>query len=441
MKINKMLFFLVLAIQFSSCKKFLTTTNEGQLIPKSAADYDLLLNSEQLINSGNGLLDVMTDDAYNPLFRSSGTPSSALAYIWADQLDERADNPPVIWSDHYAHIYIFNIIINKVDQAETGTTTKKRSLKAEALLGRAFELLSLVNIYGKPYDKASAATNPAVPFIVSNDITVKTPPRASVDFIYEQIIHDIKAAIPDLPADNSINKFRGSISAANSILARTYLYMGNYEEAAKYAELAINGGTTELLDYNVTGIPLSLISKQEIYVRFDNVSGVGADPGLLESYDQNDFRLNLYYYLDTLNNARQGVPNLVPERNNYGTSVAEMKLIIAEAAARANHISLALQQLNELRKFRISRAAYQPVQLAGQEEVLQSILQERRRELAFKGLRWFDMRRFDLEGRMKAITRLDDHNMEAGVLAVHSSKYTLKIPANVLSFNPDMSQN
>jgi hypothetical protein len=126
---------------------------------------------------------------------------------------------------------------------------------------------------------------------------------------------------------------------------------------------------------------------------------------------------------------------------NTGTSVQEMKLIIAESAARSNDLSVALQQLDGIRKTRFATTSYVPYQSNVQEDVLQEILKERSHELPFCGLRWFDMRRLDKENRMGTVNRYDANGNIVATLPPHSDRYTIQIPFQVLSFNPGMQQN
>jgi len=138
------------------------------------------------------------------------------------------------------------------------------------------------------------------------------------------------------------------------------------------------------------------------------------------------------------------VPALVSPTLQYvntGTSVQEMKLMIAEHAARNNELRTALQQLDELRSNRIAPASYTAFASTDQEAVLEQVLLERQHELGFSGLRWFDMRRLDREGRMGTIYRYDATGKVIATLEPHSNRYTLQIPLQVLSFNPGMSQN
>src|SRR5690606_34286783 len=94
---------------------------------------------------------------------------------------------------------------------------------------------------------------------------------------------------------------------------------------------------------------------------------------------------------------------------NWGTSVAEMHLIIAEAAARANDLATAVDQLDLVRKKRFKPGDYVKFDPANpvQEDILQKILTERTFEFKFTATRWFDMRRLDAEKRMPTVNRYD----------------------------------
>lgn len=434
---------------FISCGKFLEVEPKGKVILKTLTDYDLILNSQNLTSSGEQLLNVMADDTDIPTIDPFARTTTILSYVWSDDLNPTINESPVAWGRHYTNIYAYNAVINGVEKATTGTMQEKKRVKAEALVGRAFEYLYLVNLYAKTYNYATANTDLAVPFITSTDIMNKTPDRSPVSFIYGKIIDDINAAIPDLPANNNTNKFRGSVNAAYSILARTYYYMNNFTEAAKYADLALKEPGTSLIDYNPVAskadIPNMPINKQEIYARYGTnpSSAVFPTVDFLKLFDKNDLRLKLYYTkLGDFSFPVRGVTQFSPSGSvSFGTSVSEMKLIIAEAAARANNLQPALEQMNDVRKFRTATAAYQPFQSSDKEVVLQRVLLERRFELAFKGIRWMDMRKLDAENRMTAVKRLNAKGEVITTLEPHSPKYVLKIPAAVLNFNPDMPQN
>lgn len=444
----------------TSCKKFLDIEPKGKVMLKTISDFDLLLNGRGLTSSGNSYMNLMTDECDLPTIKLDDYSSNTLSYLWADQLTADATKPPVVWTEAYTNIYVYNAVINQVENATTGTSQEKRKLKAEALLGRAFEYLYLVNMYAKPYNKATADVDLSVPFVTSTDINTKTPSRATVTFMYDQILSDINTALPDLPKGNNLNKFRGSSNAAYSVLARAYFWKNDYTQAAKYATLALADPANQLLDLNSfaapSNLPAMIASKQEIYARYGTtpVQNLASDIDFLKTFSEGDLRLKMYYVNVTLNyapvetidfsklkrgNIRYGSNAPSP---SFGTSVAEMKLVIAEASARNGDLSLALKHLNELRISRMSnKKPYQPYQSSDQEMVLREILMERRHELASNGMRWIDMRRLDVEKRITAINRIDANGKVIMTLQPGSKQYVLKIPTNVLGFNPDMQQN
>lgn len=445
-----------LLLAATSCNKYLDVQPKGQQLLVTVTDYDQWLNSSSLDASMPTPLNNLADNVDNPNFLSSSVDPLDLAYVWSLQLSPDVTGAAQILPSHYASIYYFNTVIQGINAATGGTDQQKASLKAEALLGRSLEYLYLVNEYGKEYDATTATTDLAVPFVISNDLATPTPPRSSVQQIYDQIIADIATAIPNLPVNNAQNRYRGTVAAAYSVLARTYLYMRNYSMAQKNAQLALNNGPNVVLDYskmvNEASIPAATVRPDAIYARLAAALTVRQTPSLsfLKSYDKTDLRLKFYYTsLGDFSFATRGSTQYYPygvtstttAYPSWGTSVAEMRLIIAEGAARSGDLTTALQQLDGVRKYRFPAASYQVYQSGNAADVLQKILDERSFEFPYCGMRWFDMRRLDAENRMPAVIRYDAKNNVIATLEPHSPRYTLQIPIQAISFNPGMPQN
>lgn len=451
---------LLICLMLASCNKFLDVAPKGKTTLNTVNDFDLWLGNRLLCEiSGIPQISWMTDHAQLIPWKPDLFGESERAYLWAEQLTD-ANTSPAMLSGAYNHIYYFNTVLENIDAATGGSEAQKQQLKAEALLGRANEYFYLVNLYGKPYNATTAASDLAVPFVTSADITSATPPRATVQQVYDHIIGDLTTALPNLPADNAGNRFRGSMHAAYSVLARVYLYMRNYPEAAKYAALSLQRpGGAAVTNYN--GLAKGVFARdtrinEMIYARGSDPSSgtiIGiADSTFIKSYPATDLRLAMTFY--ELTYADFNYNTVKPSAgvrfsasyNGYydvevGTSVAEMKLIIAENAARSNVLPTAINQLNEIRVNRFAPADYQPLSSNNQEEVLDWVLRERRYEMPMNGLRWFDMRRLDAEGRMGTVTRLDQNKKIIATLPPHSPRYTLQLPLNVVVFNPNMPIN
>ncbi|MEJ7558548.1 MAG: RagB/SusD family nutrient uptake outer membrane protein [Pedobacter sp.] len=451
---------LISCLTLTACNKFLDVAPKGKTTLNTVNDFDLWLGN-RFLGEVSGIPQIcwMTDHVQKIPWQPDVIAEGERAYIWAEQLTD-ADASPKMLSGAYHHIYYFNTVLENIDAASGGSIEQKRQLKAEALLGRAHEYFYLINLYGKPYDASTAATDLAVPFVVSADINTQTPPRATVKQLYEYIIGDLNAAIIDLPANNAGNRFRGSVHAAYSVLARVYLYMRNYSEAAKYAQLSLQRpGGAAVTNYNgvVKGVfPRTTRLNEIIYARgSDPTSGSIvniADSTFIKSFMSTDLRLALTFYEGTASpfnyntvKPSAGVRFSATANGYYdipvGTTVAEMKLIIAENAIRNNDLTGALTQLNEIRVNRFAPANYQALISSNQKEVFEWVLRERRYEMPMNGLRWFDMRRLDYEGLMPEINRIDQSKKIIATLAPHSPRYTLQIPLNATVFNPGMPIN
>ena len=186
----------------TSCNKYLDVKPKGYQLLTSVPDYDQWLNSINVEEAVPTPLNYFADNVDDPTIVPNAVVSyTELAYTWAPQLTLDPTGSAVILPGHYTTIYYFNTVIQGIDAATGGTDQQKASLKAEAQLGRALEYLYLVNEYGKEYDSATATTDLAIPFVASNDLATPTPPRSTVQQIYDDIIADITAAIPNLPAD------------------------------------------------------------------------------------------------------------------------------------------------------------------------------------------------------------------------------------------------
>ena len=457
-KINKSQWFLpalFFALILVSCDDYLDVEPKGIRLLETVDDYNSWLNYDNLQNYLSPKMNMMADNIDNPNIPNLPTNSDDLAYLWRPQFSEDLSGYAYIWTEHYRSILYFNTVLQGIDAAKNGSEQEKKSLKAEALLGRAFDYLCLVNFYGKQYNSNTASNDLAVPFVTSVDISDAMPPRNSVQEIYNHIITDIQAAIPDLPLNNNQNRFRGSVAAAYSVLARTYLYMRDYSKAAQNAQLALDNGPNVIIDYTLLGsdsdIPSLLRRSDAIYGRLNSISFVPEIPSLnfLRSFDIKDLRLKFFYTnLGDYSFTTRGQTQYQKEGlsfgyadNNWGTSVAEMRLIIAEAAARSNNLPTALNQLDIVRKTRFLPADYVQFASTDQETVLQKVLAERTFEFPYNGLRWFDMRRLDAEGRMTKVERYDAGGNVISTLLPGSNKYTLQIPLSVMYFNQSWQQN
>lgn len=471
------LIYIIGALALSGCDKFLDIKPKDKFIPTTVTDFENMLNSGTMVNFGDQYWDLMSDDAFLP----EGEPGNLFTkqqlygrkiYQFHTSPYEQGEND-FLWSEGYKRIFYCNTVINSIMEATEGTDANRRSVRAEALLGRAMEHLQLVNTYAHHYDAATAASQPGVPIALIADISAKFV-RNSVKEVYDQIIADATAAVADLPVKNKLTKFRASKAGGYALLARTYLFMGDYANAKKNADLALGlqGALTDMNTYNViipgpfpnvpgaplgwTNIPDGQKNPETIVARhFLRPFGLGMDvcasPELTALFTNDDKRWTLYY--------ADGWPPAPPFNymNRYGVklflrgdyysnylNVPEMYLVRAECLAREGKLAEALADVNKLRQHRIVPAAFvafAPADFGNDgERVLRFVLEERRRELAFTGMRVIDLKRLNKEARFRKTIRHTAEGKEY-VLEPNSDQYLRQLWPNATVFNPDWPLN
>ena len=103
-------------------------------------------------------------------------------------------------------------------------------------------------------------------------------------------------------------------------------------------------------------------------------------------------------------------------------------------------IGEATTALNTLREKRFDPEDFEEEEFDSQEELIQFIRDERRRELCFEGHRWFDLRRWG----MPSISHKwyeDAENISTYRLEEGDLLYTLPIPDEAMNMNSSLVQN
>ncbi|WP_316818781.1 RagB/SusD family nutrient uptake outer membrane protein [Pedobacter nyackensis] len=445
MKLSSLIYTIMIPAMFSvSCKKFLDVKPKGVIIAETINDYQGLLNSQFVLNSFglNTPIIFPTDDIMDPTFNlQSQTSPKGNMYFWTAYINNSSVRPD-LWADMYSSIANLNVVTEGVLSAIDGTPLQKRQLYAEAMVAKVFNYVHLLSFFSPAYSKSTAGSDYGVPYITSTDVSATVPERLSLQACYDQLIKDVVNAIPDLPEEN-LNNTRVTKSAAYGMLTRIYMSMGDYVNASKYADLVLGSDKATILNYNnyVGGkLPATNSNAEELWVKYCNNSSFRYSDELLSQYDRaNDLRITflattkadgIYYGSQTYN-------------PNRGITYAEIYLDKAECLARAGDFNGALDIVNNtIRKNRFTPSKYTPLAATNTETGIKAVLEERRRELAFKGLRWIDMKRLDKDGRMPAVKRVaKDGTTVLATLMPGSLAYTFQIPLMVQSFNADMPLN
>ncbi|WP_127130907.1 RagB/SusD family nutrient uptake outer membrane protein [Pseudoflavitalea rhizosphaerae] len=478
-KILKALPVVLVLLQVSCSKDFLEIEAKGSLIAKNTNDYEQLLNAVDLQIFYAPSLYLGDEMAAQASYMSAAAIRTQRLFRYEDRVYDEDQLPSETW--HISTIYTLNKVINEVMQSQGNDEQKKKSLLAEAKVGRALCHLYFLSDYSMPYKAATAGTDPGVPLLTKADVTQTTFTRATVQQSYDFIINDLTTALPDLGPLTHRRKF--SKVAAEFLLGRVYLYMARFTDARTHIEQAfaeLNKAEIplELYDYNIvldpnedktwypdfgfglSNKPLPAVNTEVMYnlsmssFQLQQANTYVFSPETAELYDPGDLRLALYSNFEMFN------PGFVYPKGmrrysaaiftgmDVGPSLPDLYLMRAELKARANDLSGAVADLETLRSKRMpSNIATVPAAAAASKEALvRFILEERIREFAISGMRWMDMRRLsvdpDYSNTVKYTHQLyDDAGNVVETYTLRPERFALKFGERMLAENKGLEEN
>ncbi len=215
------------------CEKFLEEDPQGQLtqenFPENASDAVLATNAAyatlrdwQYHSGGYPILDIMSDDAHK-----GSNPNDQLPTVGPyDTFDHNPtqDGLDRWWNTLYVGVKRANVVIEKVPEIVMDADLQKRCI-AEAHFIRGLVYFDMVRAWG------------GVP-LIENTTPEMNVPRASAEETYNLILGDLEFAANNLPAKSEYaasDAGRATSGAANALLARVYLFRGEFDKAEEYA--------------------------------------------------------------------------------------------------------------------------------------------------------------------------------------------------------------
>ncbi len=358
------------------------------------------------------------------------------------------------WFRAYETIARCNYLISGVDGGiPNATDEESNQLKGEALFLRALAHFDLCRLFAQDYNFTDGGSHMGVPVVTSVE-TFGQPIRNTVAEVYAAVISDLEAALTLLDDSNygaTELPYRANTNAVNALLARVYLYKGDYTNAKQKAESVISSGSYTLFT-NASYISAwgEAANDESIFdaavTATDNLGVDGLGPmylkagygdiaptdGLIELYSIQDVRTG-WFTVDGGDLYVNKYPAANYSDNTRVLRYSEMYLISAEASARLGEIAAGTARLNTIR----TRAGLTEVSPNNAIELLTEVALEKRREFAFEGHRWFDLRR-----NQQGVERGDDCTAnEWCSIPYPNDQFVYPIPQTEMNANPNMQQN
>ena len=487
----------IMLFSIGACGDFLDEYSQDLTYARTLADLEEVLVGSGYVNTESGVdesdelnympwLHIMDDDIKESCIDGEDRFRTKYRqfHIWGSYpwMSENEVIKDPIWPELYERISVMNVILSKLDEIDNGTEDGDR-LRGECHFLRAYFYFFLANVYAKPYSAATASSELGVPVKTTEYIEDKYFSRNTLEETYAQIRTDLEAAVRYLKGKEEFTIYQANYYAAQALLSRVALYMGDFEICVHAAESVIQSEKYDLLDYNT--LPQEMNSQRTDINVVDVVDA--SSPETIFSQGINVF--TNFYGFNRKNNFKVSdeLVSVLHEEETYGEDLrylfsmyvrtndadkrypmkrvklgggvvssewliryAEVLLNKAEALVSLGREAEAIEVIEELRRNRMKADTYRPLDVRSGEDLMALVRDERRRELCFEGHRWFDLRRYAVHPAypfQKEIVHEDYYYNETmervdflgsyklGKYAEDAAYYVLPIPQHVIEFN------
>ncbi len=381
------------------------------------------------------------------------------AFINIDEYVTTRDNSEVedLYTVLYRAVDIANTIIAEVPKLNL-PEDRQNNLLGQAYFVRGLMYFELARFWG------------GIPGVYGElGVVIRTTPsqgvdagsfgaRASLTDTYAQARTDVETALELLPEtrnNNAADRGRVVKPAARALLSRLHLYLREYAPAEQYATAVIADGRYGL----VTPYEAIFRTKNTAESVFEVQYGVNDISGMRSWYypsssgGRGGLALHEAFYQELTANPADERGKLTAYNANakvyyptkYNTAgnsdnthvfrVAEMYLNRAEARAQLGNLEGARGDLNAVRK----RAGLPETTASTREELLASILQERKLEFYQEGHRWFDL--FRTGQALPVLTDLKRNTGSRLVSLPTPARLVFPFPTSEVLANPNLEQN
>ena len=407
--------------------------------PKNGANY-----GQYTTNLSMGMMSTLAFQYDNATTTNAGVGglfyNNVVYYVYLDgQVRQEIDG---LWGGMYNNIAnLNNILIQIESRKELFHGDNFNRIKGEATALRALFHFDLARMFGQP--PLVGPTVKAIPYVTQ--FTNKSTPFASLQAVLDSCIVDLSNAKDILARADTSAVLKGvedpftsytqnhlNYWAVQALLARAYLYKGDYENADKYAKAVIGSNKFPLITSNVaaaTNIVRDRLFSQELLftVYSTNVKNYNSDlfdksgtaiplrltpAGKNSVYTTGSGNASDYRYTSWFDNSQNGnnVPSKFFQDNNLPYElqgnvpvirVSEMYYIAAECANKNGAITTGTSYLNNVRQSR-GLNALNAGGFTNPDSLSIEIMREYQKEFIQEGQLWFYYKRLNKD--LKQVT-------------------------------------
>lgn len=406
--------------------------------------------------------DILAD---NVIISAQGRQSQQVRHFW----NMGGNATWALWDDGYRIILRANLILENIDNLADGDV--KNNIRGQALAMRAMVHFDMARLYCVAPQHGSAS-DLGIPYLISSDASQK-PGRSTVGETFTKIMDDLTTAASLIGDDNGV--YQLNKSSVQMLIARVQFYSGN-DAAALTALNAVLTGNPPVAskanfqdvwkDDSDEGVLFKMANTTQdnigVGVQYSQTGPDGvrseyvADFAFYQEFQDGpngngDIRLGAYFSTSEFSGTMQNHISKWFGASSKNANVSDTQVLrLSEGYLTRAEILASTDEAAALADLNVVRDQRYDSYTGGETgaALLAAIRMERRKELAFEGHRFFDLKRLNVDITRSAFGDASDGtgtSLPANVrtLPVGDFRFQLPIPQAELNANdnPDMKQN
>lgn len=484
MKNLKLTLLLLILVGVSSCDDFLSEKPDNRTEINTPDKISEVLVNAYPQMSYFDIAETMSDNVFD-----SGMPETLQKneqnYNWEMQTEtNNIDTQAYYWDACYKAIAHANTALEAIE--DLGSPSTLNPQKGEALLARAYSHFMLVTLWSKRYNPTTASTDLGIPYITAPETQlIGQYTRNSVKEVFEFIQKDIEVGLPMVTNGYKEAKFHFNKDAAKAFASRFYLVKGDWDRVLKLSDdlgskpvgklrdfaayrlisvsdqrvaYASSDAQTNLLVVSANSIVGRSARESRFYLSGDQYQDI-LGPGtslynkrwLYNFYSSNSsitvFLPKFYEYFKYTNvTAGIGEPYVAEVllsndefflnrieahvmKGQIGLANDELDYFLSTRTDGYNPVTDKITEASVVAKYPVITDEYTPfyTMTPVQTSYIKAIAETRRRDFIHEGMRWFDVKRFNI------VVNHETNNKKTNVLAKDDNRRALQIPSHASS--------
>lgn len=478
MKNLKIALSLLILVSITSCDDFLSEKPDNRTEIDTPEKISELLVEAYPQMSYFDIAETMSDNVFD-----SGMVQTLIkneqSYNWEIQTETTdIDTQAYYWDACYKAIAHANKALEAIE--DLGSPASLNPQKGEALIARAYSHFMLVSFWSKRYNPATASTDLGIPYVTKPETELVTKyKRNTVREVFDFIEKDIEDGLKLVTNNYKQPKFHFTINASKAFASRFYLVKGDWDRVLELTNDLGSKPVGKLRDFPSYDL-LSAVDQRLAYADSDaetNLLIVSANTIVGRSYYSNRFYLSGARYPEIFGTATS--PYNKPWYYNFYSSNSSITVFLPkfyeyfkysnvtagigdpyvaevllsndefflnriEAHVMKGDIALANDELDYflstrtvgyvasdklteakvVAKYPVIADEYTPfyTMTPVQTSYVKAIAETRRRDFIHEGMRWFDVKRFNI------VVNHETSNKPTNVLVKDDNRRALQIP-------------